>query len=71
MLENNLRLYAHIIFCVQLDRESGFFAPKEIANDHPHGIAGRLLVAPLIDPELLCLQRFQQANGNFLDPPDY
>ena len=70
MLEDIFRPVLYVIFRVKSNRKPSLIAPKEISNSYPHCVARCFFFAPLIDSEFLCLQFFQQANGDSLNSLD-
>ncbi len=70
MPEYDLGLFIHILFRVGLDRQAGVIAPQVIPDGDAHGVAGRLLVAPVVDFLFLRFQAGQQLDRNGLDLAD-
>ena len=56
--------------CTAVHRQSRRFALQEILNGQPDGIAGRFLIRPVVDAQLLCLQCFEQFDRDSLDALD-
>ena len=69
-MEHVVRDDRHLVVRVAAGGQAGLVAPQEVANRDVDGVPGGFLVAPLIDAQLLGLQRPQQLHSDSLDPPN-
>ena len=70
MREHGLGAGHHVVVGVGAIGQAGLVGVQEVVDGDLDGALGRLLVAPLVDAELLGLQRPQQLFGDPLDPFD-
>ena len=70
MLEHGIGSGRYVVVRVGAAGQAGVVAPEEVVDRDMDGISRRLFLAPLVDAELLRLQRLQQLDGDPLDPLD-
>jgi len=70
MAENLVCPGLNLVLLVEVHRQARCVAVEKIMNGGFHGIAGRLLLTPLIDSEFFLLQGLEKVSRDSLDPLD-